>query len=661
MYTQFYGLREKPFSLSPDPRYLFLADPHREALAHLLYGIEQGEGFICITGEVGTGKTTLCRTLLQRLDPSTEVAFIFNPQLTDVELVQAINAELGLEVEGLDRRQLIDQLNRFLLERKADGRRVLLIVDEAQVMERDALEQIRLLSNLETNTAKLIQIVLIGQPELDTMLESPDLRQLRQRISVRWRLEPLSVHDAREYVRHRLRIAAGGPRELFTDLALREIHRRSGGIPRLINLLCDRSLLAGYAAGAEAIGLGLVTETDREVRVGAKTRPRRTGGWRPTWRPTLPSLPRLRLPQALRLSRPRLPDWVQDGAPLWIGAGLLGLVLAGWLILDPLSGLRDEDALPTVASPPPSIAPAAEVNGASGRSASAAADGEALVFGPERPPVSSREIAPTRVAAHLDEARNGQTQPTLDGRPAAPSGTPATNDDGLWKDLPPPDELAALGADLGTTLGRSSPAVTIAGSLDVMLLRWSQPLLHAELLSLPQMVSNLRERGFSVLNLRDARLETLAALDLPALIVLRAMDGAPRYAALTGMGPDTVRLEGIGPTPLSVGSEDLEPFWQGEAFVPWRDFETLPSVLRPGTRGPHVEWLQTALLQLGVYRAGATGRYDANTVAGVRAIQERLDLSVDGTVGPVTKIQLYRALPGYAVPDLQLRARGSKS
>ena len=265
MYTEFYGLREKPFSLSPDPRFLFLSDSHREALAHLLYGIEQGEGFIAITGEVGTGKTTLCRTLLQRLEPGSEVAFLFNPQLSGLELLQAIDAEFGLETEGKSRRELMDQLNRFLLTKRQEGRRVLLLIDEAQNLEREALEQVRLLSNLETDTTKLIQIILLAQPELDALLEQPDLRQLRQRIAVRWRLGPLSQAETHDYVRHRLRVAAGSTREIFSALALREIHRASGGIPRVINRICDRALLAGFAAGAAEIGLGTVAEAQREL------------------------------------------------------------------------------------------------------------------------------------------------------------------------------------------------------------------------------------------------------------------------------------------------------------------------------------------------------------------------------------------------------------
>jgi len=179
MYTEFYGLGEKPFSLTPDPRYLFLSASHREALAHVLYGIEQGEGFISVTGEVGTGKTTLCWTLLERLGPETEVAFVFNPMLSGDELLRAICAEFGLPNEGMTRGQLGEQLNRFLLEQRRAGRRVLLIIDEAQNLPPQTLEEIRLLSNLETSTSKLLQILLFGQPELDAKLDSRELRQLR--------------------------------------------------------------------------------------------------------------------------------------------------------------------------------------------------------------------------------------------------------------------------------------------------------------------------------------------------------------------------------------------------------------------------------------------------------------------------------------------------
>jgi general secretion pathway protein A len=281
MYTEYYQLREKPFSLSPDPRFLYLSASHREALAHVLYGIDQGEGFIAVTGEVGTGKTTLCRTLLERMGPQAEVAFLFNPSVSGAELAQAICVELGLPVRNRSRAALHDELNAFLLAMHHAGRRVLLIVDEAQNLTVEALEEIRLLSNLETATSKLIQIVLFGQPELDEQLDSHALRQLRQRISVRWRLTPLSAAESREYVRHRLRIAAGANRDLFTPAALREIRRRARGIPRLLNLLADRALLAGYASGADRVDTTHVSRAAREILSGGRRRrPQRFAGWR---------------------------------------------------------------------------------------------------------------------------------------------------------------------------------------------------------------------------------------------------------------------------------------------------------------------------------------------------------------------------------------------
>ncbi len=280
MYTAYYQLREKPFALTPDPRFLFLSLAHREALAHVIYGVEQGEGFIAVTGEVGTGKTTLCRTLLERLDNGTEVAFIFNPTLSGEELWRAISMEYGLPETYRTRAELNDQLGRFLLDAKAAGRRVVLVVDEAQNLSMETLEEVRLLSNLETSTSKLIQIVLFGQPELDEKLDSPGLRQLRQRIAVRWCLSPLSQVESAEYVRHRVRIAAGCDRDLFAPAALREIGRRARGIPRLLNLLADRSLLAGYVDRAARVERAHVGQAAREI-LSTCRRPRSAGRVRP--------------------------------------------------------------------------------------------------------------------------------------------------------------------------------------------------------------------------------------------------------------------------------------------------------------------------------------------------------------------------------------------
>jgi general secretion pathway protein A len=265
MYQDFFGLREKPFALLPDPRFLFLGRCHREALAHLMYGIEQGEGFIEVVGQVGTGKTTLCRTLLERIGAGAETAYIFNPSRTEAELLAAINREFGLPTSARSRSELIDELNRFLLAKKSAGRTVLLIIDEAQNLAVEVLEQIRLLSNLETDREKLLQIVLIGQPELEDNLARSDLRQLNQRISVRWGLRPFSQEETGEYVNHRLRVAGlvgPGP---FTPRALRRLHALSGGIPRVINAIADRALLAAFAAGERRVTPRMVRNAAREL------------------------------------------------------------------------------------------------------------------------------------------------------------------------------------------------------------------------------------------------------------------------------------------------------------------------------------------------------------------------------------------------------------
>jgi len=267
MYTSFFGLSEKPFAITPDPRYLYLSERHAEALAHLLYGINESGGFIQLTGEVGTGKTTVVRTLLSRVPHHADVAVILNPRVTPVEFLLTICEELGLEIAEADRdsvKQMVDALNRRLLGAHAEGRRIIVLVDEAQNLSIDVLEQVRLLTNLETPTQKLLQIILIGQPELRELLDRTDLRQLAQRITGRYHLKPLSREETKGYVRHRLRVA-GATQEVFTPAALLELHRLSQGIPRVINVACDRALLGAYTQETKKITASLVRRAAGEV------------------------------------------------------------------------------------------------------------------------------------------------------------------------------------------------------------------------------------------------------------------------------------------------------------------------------------------------------------------------------------------------------------
>ncbi|MGI9225408.1 MAG: AAA family ATPase [Woeseiaceae bacterium] len=268
MYTSFFGLNEKPFAITPDPRYLFMSERHGEALAHLVYGVTESGGFIQLTGEVGTGKTTLVRTVLQnRLPDNADVAVVLNPRLSTLEFLETICEELGIlrpEYKG-SIKALVDALNKQLLHAYAEGRRVILVVDEAQNLSRDVLEQVRLLTNLETSKQKLLQIILIGQPELRDLLSRDDLRQLAQRITGRYHLEPLTRDETAAYIEHRLRVA-GALGEVFDAGAKREVFRLTDGVPRLINVICDRALLGAYSRERRRVNRRLIRRAAAEIK-----------------------------------------------------------------------------------------------------------------------------------------------------------------------------------------------------------------------------------------------------------------------------------------------------------------------------------------------------------------------------------------------------------
>ncbi|MBT8039981.1 MAG: AAA family ATPase [Gammaproteobacteria bacterium] len=283
MYQQFFGLSEAPFSITPDPAFVYLSPEHRDALAHLLYGVGQGGagGFVQLTGEVGTGKTTLCRCLLQQLPEDTHAALVLNPLLTPAELLATICEELGIDTDGIahSNKAMVDALNAYLLAQHARGHRVVVVIDEAQNLSPESLEQVRLLTNLETTKEKLLQMVLLGQPELRQLLQRQNLRQLAQRITARYHLQPLGPEDTRAYVRHRMMVA-GAQRSPFSRSALRALYQRSAGVPRLINIIADRALAGAYARESSRVTARLVHAAADEVQPSEKrvrTNPWRTG------------------------------------------------------------------------------------------------------------------------------------------------------------------------------------------------------------------------------------------------------------------------------------------------------------------------------------------------------------------------------------------------
>lgn len=272
MYEAYFGLKENPFTLSPDPRYLYLSPQHREAMNCLIYGIGEKKGFMVVTGGIGTGKTTLCRALLAGLDGKTASALIFNPALSDIELLKTINQEFGIRIVGRGtKKRHLDALNTYLMRNFAAGRNAVLMIDEAQNLSHNVLEQIRMLSNLETVREKLIQIILLGQPELLRLLALPSLRQLNERITVRYDLKPLAREDVRRYIEHRL-IKAGADKDgTFTTGSYTLIYRLSRGIPRRINAICDRALLIAYGQDLRTIDRRLIRASVRDIGPGYLT------------------------------------------------------------------------------------------------------------------------------------------------------------------------------------------------------------------------------------------------------------------------------------------------------------------------------------------------------------------------------------------------------
>lgn len=273
MYTSYFGLTEKPFAIAPNPKYLYMSDLHKEALAHLIYGINSDGCFILLTGNVGTGKTTICRCLLEQLPKETDIAIVLNPKVNAIDLLKTICQELNISISTQNHsiQEYINQLNSYLLKSHACGRNTAILIDEAQNLDIEVLEQLRLLTNLETNTQKLLRIILIGQPELKELVERHELSQLNQRITSRYHLAPLRNDDISSYIQHRITIAGGGRSALFSEKAITYIAKYSKGIPRLINILCDRALLGAYAESTDQVNDSIIKKAAKEILPETKT------------------------------------------------------------------------------------------------------------------------------------------------------------------------------------------------------------------------------------------------------------------------------------------------------------------------------------------------------------------------------------------------------
>ena len=620
MYEGLYGLRELPFRLTPDPHYLFLSEHHREALGHLLFGIREGAGFVAVTGEIGTGKTTLLRTLLRELEANTVVAYIFNPALSDLELLQTINSEFALPATSTSKKELVDALNRFLVAEKEAGRRVIVIVDEAQNLAPSVLEQLRLLSNLETETDKLLQIVLVGQPELRDMLGRRELEQLNQRITVRWHLAALERDETAAYVRHRLRIA-GGPAaaSLFTPAALRRIYGYARGVPRLINIVAHRALLIGYTEERRSITRVIVSRAVRELRRDDAASRRVDPSLR--WRALGATAAALVLGIAAAFAALRPPHRPAAEAPPASAA------VAAHASAEPSPAAQHE---------PPAPAPApAQEQGAVPEAAAVVAVEQAQKAAPN--PSTAVDPAPAAAAAegedHAAMAASDVASNDTTERPAATMTAAAA----LWDALAAVDHreaaIAAVSALLAAWKVEPLSAQERAGaSLDLEAIA--------------------AKRGLRYLP-TSGNLTRLQLLDLPAVLELSLPRSGQRRFALLARIDGTQPVVRFGGLEARLGPDEIGSAWLGDAHVFWRDFERFPPFLALGSSGPEVERLQQLLGRVGEYRDAPSSRFNAATAEAIARFQRSRRLPPDGIVGPLTKILLYGGVAGYERPRLR--------
>ncbi len=637
MYPKYFGLKEPSFSITPDPQYLFLSEQHREALAHLLYGAGARGGFVLLSGEVGTGKTTVCRAFLEQLPEGVDVALVLNPAMTAVELMHAVCDEFGVEVpEGeVSVKVLVDYLNRFLLDAHARGRHPVLIIDEAQNLRPQVLEQIRLLTNLETSKRKLLQIFLIGQPELRRMLASDELRQLNQRITARFHLEPLSARETAAYVDHRIAVA-GVVRPLFSAAALRRVHRFSGGVPRLINLICDRALLGAAVSRRMQVTPAIVDRAAREVR-GSDGVPLPRGG------------------RTLATAAALL---VAVGVGFWLGASGTHSEIAS-LVQERLAVWRSGPK-----------GPAGEIDpGPSGQAPAVASEGPGAakkdlasaqaIAGDEAPVVVATvempagDPAPADIAAGEDEGTAGDTAHTPAGQ---------VEDAGKAPDvLPPPSDSAVEPPRIAAV--RVPPHLQELGSGDLASVTLGQPEALRELLGYWKVSDqDAAAAGHSCESLGTAglrcqryqgRWSDLRRFDRPVALSLRLEDGTDGFVVIGHLDEEYAVVQRNG-EPVRVPIAGLDERWSGDYLMLWR---LPPSGLRyigKGSSGEGVVWLRERLAGLPGQSLGDTTspRFDAALAEAVRRFQEDNGLNVDGVAGPRTLVLLSNVTSPGDVPRL---------
>ena len=599
MYLQHFGLKREPFSIAPDPHFLYMSERHREALAHLLYGVGGGGGFVLLTGEIGAGKTTVFRCLMEQLPKRCNVAYIYNPKLTVLELLEAVCGEFHVPLPEGERRSVkgyVDGLNDYLLRTHAVGQNNVLIIDEAQNLSIEVLEQLRLLTNLETTLRKLLQIVLIGQPELRDMLARPELEQLAQRVVARYHLTALTKDETQHYIAHRLAVAGHTGLLPFDRNARERIFELSRGIPRRINLLCDRALLGAYAGGLRRASAEVVDKAAIEV-LGPE------------------NVPAARRPGVA----PRV--WWAMGVTA--GVMVAGVALWAWP--------RSEAGRPTVALPRTEVASAPAA--ASVPLAPAPAGSAVAVVTPASTATAIPASAPTVALPALPAAAASVTAPA--SHPASAATAPAASGAAMAVVAALPASAAATAPAASSTLA-PNPAAARNG-----VLAW-QELARLWDATLP---GGDPCRAAPTVQLQCFRSSAttwdgVRQLGRPALLLLRDRSPRPVYALLTAMGPDSATVV-IGGSEQTVTRAALAQTWRGEYATLWRAPPGYVREVASGNMAPIAPWLLAQLRALPGATAAVAGQAaDAELKARVSGFQQQQNVAADGLAGPHTLMLL---------------------
>ena len=595
MYKDFFGFKERPFNLVPDPIYLFLSKSHEEAMAHLTYAMIQGDGFVEITGEVGTGKTTLCRAFLEDLDKNTKAAYIFNPKLNSIQLIKAINDEFGISSEADNTKDLIDTLNYFLIENKAKGKKILLIIDEAQNLTNEVMEQLRLLSNLETTRHKLLQIILVGQTELREKLNSYALRQLAQRITLSCQLIPLSYKEVRKYIQHRINIASRKPRIKLTRVAYWAIYRYSRGIPRLINIVCDRALLTAFGLDKQIITGNIVRSSIRELTSRSD---------------------------------------VRRYSPLGVKKAILFLsvlIIILLIIIFYRPGFLNVNAI---------------FNSPESKKPDISQHENLTMPAPTNPAPDSPESKKNDIPQSEHTKITTPVNLTPDLKLAKP------------KPVVDPEPIMDPVRDLEEFLGKinrfSSRHMAFKVAMDLWNIE-SEIKSHLNGIDNDQSFFQLAAKQNGLLIRRiHGNFNKVKQLNLPAILELYVPgDLSPVYLTLSKIDYTKITLSG-GERNVAIKSEqkDLESYWSGVAYIPWKNFLSMTGTIPLDSPKDSIITLKELMQDIGFNEIEISPFYDEQTQQAVREIQKKYSIQIDGIVGSTTKIALHNEKKILGIPHI---------